>query len=85
MDDQDPPLRYAPTEKELGVDTSRDAKRFGLFLIVLVVCLGMGAFLVVGALVYEVGHPEERPPAPPKYSIPSFTPPDRALPPGAPN
>jgi hypothetical protein len=74
----------APSHEPERVSTSattpvdQDAKRFALFMTVLVVLLGLGAFLVLGVLIFEVEHPEERPPAPPKYSIPSFTPPEQA-------
>lgn len=60
-----------------GIDEAADAKRFAVFMTVIVAFLGLGALLVVGVLVYEVNTPDERPEAPPKYSLPGFAPPER--------
>ena len=61
---------------ELGIDPEADARRFALFVGVLVALLGLGAFLVLGVLVYEFNTPDERPVAPPKQALPGFAPPD---------
>lgn len=60
-----------------GIDEAADDKRFAVFMTVIVVFLALGALLVVGVLVYEVNTPDERPEAPPKYSLPGFAPPER--------
>lgn len=70
-------MSKGPETNEYGIDESADARRFAVFMTVIVAFLALGAMLVVGVLVYEVNTPDERPEAPPKYSLPGFAPPEK--------